>query len=138
MNVEQHPAFNDAMNATQVDRETEIGKHVWEAHMDQYGPSAYTMELAGIVGRLGAILWPAVSELGELSPRQIAKVLDLLKDLGNYTGFTYEWFVRNTNLVFEDGPSSEVVRAGDPIHTSIGPQHNHHSGHVCDVRCYDY
>ncbi len=129
--MSQCPQFIAAMEATQVDRESEIGRHVWQQHMDQYGPSGYMMELAGIVGRLGAILWPAVSELGELSPRQIAKVLDLLKDLGNYTGFTYEWFIQNTDgldMSLEDGASSEAVQA---------MVMSGHLNHACSPECYD-
>lgn len=93
--AEQHQTFIAAMQATRDHREGEIGKHIWEEHLDQYGPSGYIMDIVGNAERLAAILWPAVGGLGDLTPKQVEQVLDKLKDLGNYAGFTYEWIVQN-------------------------------------------
>ena len=88
MNVaEERKTFIEAMQVIQDDRKKEIGAHIWKRHLNRYGAPAYFYELAGILSRLEEL----IIHHDPAETANYPKLLDLLTDMGNYTGFLYEW-----------------------------------------------
>ena len=65
--ADQRSSFIRAMMGVQEDRVEVTGRHVWQEHMDEYGPSGYITEMAGIMERLKAQLWPSIDRVDDLS-----------------------------------------------------------------------
>ena len=101
MNVaEQKSAFMKAMADTQENREAELGKPTWRENVEAHGPSILYAELAGITGRLKALIWDKPDNVHY----NYDKIEDLLVDLGNYTGFLYEHMREKREEIFGNAP----------------------------------
>lgn len=70
------------------DREGLYGSQ-WRFHLQRYGPVAYFYEMAGIMGRLEAMLVSPPVETDEME----LQIMDKLLDLGNYASFIHDHIV---------------------------------------------
>ena len=87
--AEQRSVFLKAMKTVQDDRQAEVGGHTWESYTLRYGPQILFAEIASITSRIEQLIWR--KDEGELTPEQLARLEDLTVDLGNYSGFLFEW-----------------------------------------------
>ncbi len=105
--------LEEAMEEIRTDRGSNDGGHTFKRHLDRYGPAAYFYELAGILGRLEALL----ADRGNIAWQEDFewdRCFDLLIDLGNYDKFLFEWL-----QWFRDQMEKEAVR-NPPVHIPLG------------------
>lgn len=85
--AEQRSAFLEAMEEIKADRSKDVGEHTWRRYADEYGERILFAEIASITSRLRAIFWDGEYD----QTTQKARAEDLLIDLGNYSGFLYDF-----------------------------------------------
>jgi hypothetical protein len=105
------PRFIKAMVEIQGSRSAEVGGHLWQRHLNRHGPTPYMWELVGITGRIEHLL----VHRDPAKPFPVEKLKDLLVDLGNYSGFLYEWLEHQEDL----GKHLNLQKLGTPAPINI-------------------
>lgn len=83
------------MAAIQKERADELGRHIWEDMVEQYGEAILFAELASITARLKELVWQAEYD-NPNHPDRIDRILDLCIDGGNYLDFLYQTVMKRT------------------------------------------
>ena len=91
--AEQKSAFLKAMENVQSIRKREVGGHTWQLYIRRYGPQIIFAEIASITSRIEELIWKKNED--SLTTEQKNRLKDLTIDLGNYSGFLFNWIQGN-------------------------------------------